>query len=176
MVISLCVFGQQKPHVQIFISGDNRFLIDSSGYHGQTAVDTIYYHDKTIQAIGNVALENDSSKSKLKVGLWTEYYSNGQIKSQGIYQIDSYIQCCYAGPCRQYQNYKTGLWKYYYDNGQIKASGTYKVKKEKIRTSCKGGDKVLTSRIDNSWTYYNDKGDKIRLKNNLKTELEYDGH
>lgn len=169
--ISLCAFGQKNRHVPFYISGDNIFLMDSTGYIGQTAVDTIYYHDKTIQAIGKVALEKDSIKSTVKVGLWTEYYSNGQIKSQGNYNIDSYAQCCSSGPCKQYRNYKTGLWKYYYAKGQIKASGTYKVKKEKIQTSC-GGDKVFTSRLDNSWLYYNDKGDKIKRTAKIKLELE----
>jgi len=171
LTISLCSFGQ-KNQLQVSILEDNRFLIDSNDYKVKTAVDTLYYHDKTIQAIGNVALEKDSSKSKLKVGLWTEYYSNGQNKSQGTYQIDSYIQCCTIGHCRQYRNYKTGLWKYYYDNGQIKATGKYKVTKEKTKTSCKGGDKILTSHIDNSWEYFNNKGDKIKQIDNIKLELE----
>jgi antitoxin component YwqK of YwqJK toxin-antitoxin module len=166
LTISLSAFGQLR------ISGDNRFVIDSSRYNGQTATDTLYYVDKKIQAIGQVALEKDLKKSDYKVGLWIEFYPNGKVKSQGNYQIDSYIQCCYAGYCRQFINYKTGKWTYYYDNGQIKATGSYTVKKEKIKTSCKGGDKVMTSRIDNFWTFYNETGDKVNLTDDLKKEFE----
>lgn len=175
LTVSLCAFGQKtnkRDQFQVFVSNDDRFLIDSGAYRGQTALDTLYYPDKKIKAIGNVALEKDSSKSDFKVGLWTEYFSNGQVKSKGLYQIDSYIQCCAASHCRQYLNYKLGLWEYYYETGQIKASGTYNVKTERIHTSCKGGAKVLTSHVDSSWTFWNDMGIEVKLSDELRTELE----
>lgn len=128
--------------------------------------------EKIIKAIGGVALEKDSTKSDLKIGFWTEYYANGQVKSHGNYQMDSYINCCVTDTCKMYSNYKLGPWEYFYPNGQIKAVGTYIVKKTQIKTSCSGGDKTFRSHVDALWKYYNEKGQTIKLRKEFKKEIE----
>jgi hypothetical protein len=149
-----------------------RFNIDRDGYQGKSKADTLYFKDKKIKGIGHVAQERDSTKSDLKIGLWTEYYSNGQVRAKGNYQIDSYINCCITDTCKMYSNYKLGQWEYFYPNGQIKAIGTYTVRKTQIKTSCSGGDKILRSYVDLSWRYYDDKGQKIKINKELRGEIE----
>lgn len=175
LLLSTFAIGQRKNDSivdDIYIAGDNRFQLDSAGYHGATALDTMYYPDNKIKAIGHVALESDSSKSKLKVGSWTEYFPSGTIKSEGSYQIDSYIQCCSDGACRMFINYKTGSWQYYHENGQLKCSGIYVVAKEHIKTSCKGGARVYRARINKSWKCHNEQGQEIVMNAAMKKELE----
>lgn len=141
-------------------SGDNRYAMGLTGYIGPTGIDTVY-HDGKIIAIGPVALEKDGRLSEMKAGEWTEFYPNGQVRSKGAYEMDSYLECCYIGPCRQYVNYKKGSWTYYYDNGQVKASGRYQVGSKRPYTNCGTGPNVKTSHTDESWMYYNEKGDRI---------------
>ncbi len=149
------------------VSGEGRLKMNSLGYTGKTIIDTTYYTAKVVKTIGSFAMEKDSVISQYKFGIWKEYYQNGQLKAQGQYQIDKYINCCYSGLCRNYEHYKTGHWVFYYENGQVKLEGDYKPVKRKITTSCEGGDKVFISLIDKNWSYYNEKGEKIKL--NAKT-------
>ncbi|MEZ4805200.1 MAG: hypothetical protein R2852_06890 [Bacteroidia bacterium] len=172
LTASMCLLSQ-NTNTFVHIHYNYRFLIDSSGFVGPTAIDTMYYPDKKIKAIGTVALDYDSVKSDLKVGLWTEYYSDGKIKSKGNYEMDSYVTCCFLGPCRQFVTYKKGHWKYFHENGKLKASGKYKVKKQHIFTTCKGSyERVFNSRIDNSWHYYDEEGRKKKMTKKLIREIE----
>ena len=121
-------------------------------------------------------MDNDLNKSNIKIGLWTEYYTDGQIKSQGNYKINSYLKCCVSCPCRHFYNYKIGVWKYFYQNGQVKMTGNYRTKKEHIRKGCIKGEKIFNSHIKKSWVYYNDKGEKIKLTNEIVYELNNANH
>jgi antitoxin component YwqK of YwqJK toxin-antitoxin module len=161
----------QKNKWNDMVLGSCRLQIAKDGYHGKTAADTSYYKDKKIKAIGKVAVMDDSINSEFKIGLWTEYYQNGQIKSQGSFQIGAYTNCCSNGWCESYINYEVGQWKYYYDNGQLKASGIYKVKKEHINTSCEGGAQIYKSHISKSWRFYRQDGVEIKLYDMIKAGL-----
>ncbi len=167
--------GQKKEEV-IFETNDFLdFVIDTQGY-AITVADTLYYPNSKIKEFGNVVLMKDSIKSNLKIGLWTEYYPTGNIKSIGNYQIDSYTECCWGGPCKQFKNYKLGEWKYFYENNQLRANGTYIIKRGHIKTNCSGGDKIFKGYLDKSWTYYNNKGEKMKLSKDFKRELQNTGH
>lgn len=163
--VSFSGFAQKaknNENIYINVLDDFRYTMGVTGYIGPTATDTVY-SDGKIRAIGPVALEKDGKLSEMKAGEWTEFYPNGQVRSKGAYEMDSYIQCCYIGPCRQYRYYKTGQWAYYYDNGQVKAEGRYQLGKLKVQTSCEGGAEIRTALTDKSWAYYNEKGERIEL-------------
>ena len=150
-----------------------RYEFDSlANFIGKTSLDTIYAKYYGIISVGQVGLTRSNEKSKLKVGLWTEYYHSGQIKSQGEYRIAIYTNCCSNGPCWNYYGYKTGKWTYYYENGQIESTGTYIVNVEKMNTSCKGGDRAPHHRISKEWTFFNEDGSKKKLDKSLKKKLE----
>jgi antitoxin component YwqK of YwqJK toxin-antitoxin module len=169
-------FGQDTiEHVHKAAVPKYRFPLDSGGYHGKLVSDTLLYPDKSIKEIGTFAVKWDSIKSDLRVGLWSEYYANGQLKSRGNYQADWYISCCFAGRCMQYLHYKTGSWSYYYENGQLKASGTYLVKKGKIETTCRGGDVVYRAHVTKSWSYFDESGKKLKMsKKFIRLQFEED--
>lgn len=168
LVVPFNSFGQ----ISTMAWGYDYQLFDENGYHGLTALDTTFYSDnKTILAIGNVALYRDSTKTTYKVGLWTEYYYEGQIKSQGMYQIEEYIYCGTTPFCK-HSVYKIGYWQHYFANGKIKASGVYSLKFTKVRTNCKGGAKLRKGYPDKSWTFYDEEGKKIKIKDVVLTQYE----
>lgn len=159
-------FGQLSP---LGFSGNKMF--DNNGYHGMTLPDTVFYSDsKSIESVGSVAVSFDSSKTDLRVGPWTTYYPNGQKKAQGIYQIDGYYHC---GSYRTviYTNYKIGYWEYYYENTQIKAAGIYSLNSQKIRTNC-GISKIRKSILNKSWSFYDEEGKSIKIKDSILTQFE----
>lgn len=64
-----------------------------------------HYEDSDLIAIGEYDYSNQT-----KSGKWTYYYSNGGIRSEGIFK----------------DNKKDGVWKYYSKNGQLSSSYTVK--------------------------------------------------
>ena len=121
------------------------------------------------------AVFNDGETSQYKIGIWKEYYENGQIKEEGKYLIGRYVQCCFSGPCLRYYNYKVGEWKYYYENGTLELEGNYSIKKLWIDTNY-GGDYIKYGILDSDSKFNNLSGERIRkdidsLK--LKYEKEY---
>src|SRR5690606_31195877 len=125
-----------------------------------------------ISSIGHRAIQNNGDTSSLRVGKWTEYYTNGLIKATGTYEIGTYVDCCIYGQCRKYYSYKVGSWTYYHTTGQEKAQGTYSLKKQKLRTRCKGGDYILRHRITPTWTFWDENGHEIRPPKEWIVELE----
>ncbi len=124
---------------------------------------------------GMYAKFNDGETSKYKIGLWKEFYENGQLKKEGKYLIGRYLQCCNLGPCLRYYNYKVGKWKYYYKDGTLELNGNYSIKRMWIPTSC-GGDYIKYGILDSDTKFYDRSGERIRKKNDslkLNYEKEY---
>ena len=140
---------------------------------GQMKLDTIYYDQKNIKAIGFIALKKDSSESDIRINKWINYYKNGSIESIGNYSMSSYIDCNYVGWSRNYYAYKIGSWTYFYQNGNKMAEGIYSVKLETINNSCKKGAIIKRSRINNKWKYWDVDSNPIMVTNDLKKEIEF---
>ena len=144
-----------------------RFKFSNNSFAGQTELSK----NKKTES-GKYAIFNDGETSQYKIGLWKEYYENGQIKEEGKYLIGRYAQCCFAGPCLRYYNYKVGKWKYYYQNGTLELDGNYSIKKMWIDTNC-GGDYVKYGILDSSTKFYDQLGN--RIKNNIESlKLTYE--
>jgi hypothetical protein len=109
------------------------------------------------------------------MGYWHAFYENGQLKSSGSYKLDTFIQCCYDGPCDWYYSYKHGEWKYYYDNGKLKAKGTYQIIKKQEDTSCQDGDQINFGTVTDSWQFYDREGTQITPNKNDIAEIEITG-
>jgi len=178
LLTPILTFGQQKNTesravFNVYDFSDSRFDIDSTGFHGINKTDTTYYTDGKIASIGHYAVDKNSRMSGNKFGLWTKYYHNGQIESQGNYDMYSllYYQSSKKGR-RIESSYKTGKWVYYYENGQIKAIGTYQTIISKANT---GIDNQFqkSSLTTNDWKFFNSDGSKSNHKGKLIADIEY---
>jgi len=101
LLTPILTFGQQKNTdsstvFNVYDFSDSRFDIDSSGFHGINKTDTTYYTNGKIASIGHYAVDKNSRMSGNKFGLWTKYCHNGQIESQGNY--DMYSLLYYQSP------------------------------------------------------------------------------
>ena len=178
LLTPISVFGQHnngelQTHFNIYDFSDSRFDIDSNGFHGITKTDTNYYTDKKIASIGHYAVAKNSRVSGNKYCLWTKYYHNGQIESQGNY--DMYSLLYYQSPKkvrRVETSYKVGKWVYYCENGQIKATGTYQTIITKANT---GIDKQFykSSVTTSDWKFFNPDGSKSNDKDKIIADIEY---
>ncbi len=157
---------------KIYIHNDNRFSFLGEEFAGESDFTQIFDANDKLQAKGDFAFSQDGKLSELRVKLWSEYYSNGQLKSEGNYQLGSYIQCCFSGPCRQFYHYKVGEWRYYYSNGTLRAIGEYINAKLHIDTSCKGGDSLLFGLISDNWKYYDLDGSQEIIVDSIRKTLE----
>ncbi|MEO6232223.1 MAG: hypothetical protein ABJB11_00660 [Ferruginibacter sp.] len=162
-----------KTYINIYDFSDSRFDIDSNGFHGITKVDTIYYSDKKIAAIGYYAVTKNSRMSGNKFGLWTKYYHNGQMESQGNY--DMYSLLYYESPKkgRRIENsYKIGSWIYYFENGQIKATGTYQtiIMREDTGIDNQFSKSTVTT---TDWKFFNSEGNISNQKEKIIAEIEH---
>ncbi len=177
IVIPIIAFGQQgdtdsKTILNIYDFSNSRFDIDSNGFKGVFKVDTNYYSDKKIAVIGHYAITKSSEISGNKFGLWTTYYHNGQIKSQGAYDMYSllYLQSTKKGR-RIEHSYKVGKWTYYYENGQIKATGIYQTIIKKANTGIDGQFYKL-SNTTSDWKFFNSDGYKSNNKEKIIVDIE----
>lgn len=144
-----------------------RFKFSNNSYAGQTELSK----NKKTES-GKYAKFNDGETSQYKIGLWKEYYENGQIKEEGKYLIGRYVQCCFSGHCLRYYNYKVGKWKYYYQNGTLELDGDYSIKKLWIDTNC-GGDYIKYGILDSETKFYDQSGKRIK-KNIESLKLKYE--
>ena len=106
---------------------------------------------------------------KLPVGLWTEYYKNGVIKSIGEYKMENYTDCCTGGICKTPYSYKIGEWKYFFNDRKLKEKGIYRIGTKIIETSCEGGAEIKYGRVNKNWIFYNVKGE---LREISKKEIQ----
>lgn len=148
-----------------------KFRLDSFDYNSKRTLDTIYYSDKKIKAIGFYVADDKGKKTPYRIGLWTEYFNNGEIRSIGNYIFNKVYGCCSAMPCFDINCYKTGEWIYYYDNGQVKATGTYKVERIAVNRGV-ANQFLYTSLITDSWNFYDADGQTTKDKQAIISTLE----
>ena len=104
-------------------------------------------------------------EAKEKERMWMDYYESGSMKSIGKYELDTYTNCCFAGPCEQPYSYKVGLWIYYHENGKVAAEGRYEVREKHIPTSCQGGDEINYGYTNDTWKFFDENGKPCTIKN-----------
>jgi len=131
-----------------------------------------FYISGALKSKGKIVHDEEGENTFLKVGEWIEYYEDGELKSIGTYAVGDYIQCCTAGPCREYYNYKVGQWEYRYPSGRMKAKGIYDIADWHIKTSCEGGDLMKFGRINAEWEIYYTSGEKVDSLERYRKELE----
>ena len=174
----ILTFGQQKNTesktvFNVYDFSDSRFDIDSSGFHGIIKADTTYYTDGKIASIGHYAVDKKSRMSGNRFGLWTKYYHNGQIESQGNY--DMYSLLYYQSPKkgrRIESSYKIGKSIYYYENGQVKAIGAYQIIISKANTGI-DNQFHISSLTTSDWKFFNSDGSKSSDKDKIIADIEY---
>ena len=155
-LICLIQIGYCQKKYSIFIDHDKDFkLIDNEKFFGKDSLITKYFDNGNIKAKGNYAIDIFGKVSNIKIGKWTDFYSNGTIKSVGEFQISSYLDCGVAGLERIFYNFKIGEWIYYNHDSTIEAKGTYKIIKTKIDTRCEGGDSLTFMTITDDWVFPN---------------------
>ncbi len=160
----------KKPYAYIFF--ENKYAVVNNEFVGDSVATKEYDNDDILIAEGYYAIDDEGNASTLKMGNWVNYFSTGQTKSKGKYEIGTYIQCCMAGPCTEFYNYKVGKWEYYFPNGQLKATGNYVIKELHVDTSCEGGDNLLFGLTSEDWMYFNSEGDRIQPTPELIKALE----
>jgi hypothetical protein len=140
-------------------------------FNGKDSLVIKHFDNGEIKSKGKYAIDNDGKVSDLKIGKWTEYYSDGKVKCEGNYQISSYVDCGTAGLERVFYNYKIGEWSYFTSSGTLAANGKYKIINAKIDTRCKNGDNLIFMTITKGWKI----SDKTLDKKVLQTvKQDYD--
>lgn len=159
------------PIVQSGLLNTNRFQLDSFGFHGSKQLDTLFYEDKKIKAIGFNAVDRQGNKSFFRDGLWTEFYRNGQVMSSGNYDLQFLLGCYNAMGGDRYYSYKKGDWVYFYENGQTKAKGTYKTERIKVFTGVENQyeTKSLTTP---EWIVSDENGQSAKNRQGVLYDLE----
>jgi hypothetical protein len=138
-----------SPKTYMFIDNENRYGDLVNGLPEKDSTVSTYYKSKILKDVGRYAVANDGYLSNLKTGHWKEYYENGQLKSEGSYKVGSYLNCCMAGPCRNYYTYRYGLWKYYDESGTLEYEAEFIPSELHINTNCEGGDYVVFGLVKN---------------------------
>ena len=156
---------------QMTVKWMDRYNLDSNGYHKQLSADTVFYDNKKIKAVGSFAIDRNNKKGNYKVGKWTEYYENGQIKSTGEYQMAFVFACRSAVPDLAYYTYKIGDWTYYYNNGQVMATGRYDLTTQKVFTGI-ANQYAKKSVVTDAWLLYDTNGQTITDRQKIISELE----
>jgi len=139
--------------------------------HGNKILDTIYYPDKKIKAIGFYAVDDEGKKTYYRTALWTEYYNNGEIKSRGSYLFNFIYGCCGGLPCVHSNVYKVGDWIYYYENAVVKAKGIYKVERIEVSTGVEN-QFAYKSVYTDAWNFYDPDGQIAKDRQKIISELE----
>ena len=168
----------QEPHdpplanysLSDWILNYDDFQINEGTFTGKTALDTIY--KDADYSIGRLAIKKDSTISSLKTNKWIKYYRNGTKKEEGEYKINSFLQCCFIGPCQVFYNFKIGFWTYYHKNGKIAAKGKHQIKKYFLDTSCRSGDSIYFGTITDDWKFFSRNGDELIPSDSLIQKYE----
>jgi antitoxin component YwqK of YwqJK toxin-antitoxin module len=148
-----------------------KFQIDSFGFHGPKLLDTLFYDNKQIKSIGYYAVDRKGNKTYHRVGVWADYYRNGQVMSIGNYDLQFYYGCYNTMPGVRYYAFKKGNWSYFYENGQIKAKGTYKI--ERVQVSA-GMDNQFESKALTTadWLLNDENGQSAKDRQKIISDLE----
>jgi antitoxin component YwqK of YwqJK toxin-antitoxin module len=154
---------------------NSRFDINEDGFYGQVRADTNFYTDGKIAAIGHFAVDRNNRMSGTKVGLWIEYYHNGQIRSKGTYAMYSLLYASLTTTKRLETSYKIGQWEYYYENGQLKAKGEYEIRTLPARTGV-ANQFHKTPIATGHWLFFNEDGSVSKDKQKIIGDIEYVPH
>jgi hypothetical protein len=148
-----------------------RFDFENRFFAGKNVPDTLWYNDTVIKAIGYFAADKENKKSEYKIGLWKEFYENGNIKSIGNYGMQYLLLSYSSGQAIVYNEYKTGEWIYYYENAQVKAKGRYKIVRTPVST---GVDNQFTKApvTTEDWLFYSSDGKPLANKKEVIGEVE----
>jgi len=171
-ILILLVSCNRRLTSSIDIADENKYEIIKSNFTGNSELKEENFSNGQTRERGKYAYDEENVLSTLKVGEWSYFYENGQLRSTGKYNIGTYIQCCFSGACKQFYNYKIGIWKYYYPNGQLMATGEYEIKQLHVDTSCKGGDDIPFGLTSPQWKYFNEQGESIQPTVELILKLE----
>jgi len=153
------------------LSGGNKFQIDSFGFHGPKHLDTLFYDNKQIKAVGYYAVDKQGNKTYHRVGLWTDYYRSGQIMSIGNYDLQFYYGCYNTMPGVRYYSFKKGDWTYFYENGQTKAKGTYMVERVKVSAGVENQFESKSSTTA-SWIINDENGQPAKDRQKVISDLD----
>ncbi len=173
IIFSFCASFAQNKSVAIY---DNDYikLIDNSKFAGKDTLVTNTYENGKIHSKGRYALNNEGKVSYIKVGRWIQYYRNGNVESEGSYEISSYLNCGPGGLQREFYNYKIGIWKYFSSENTVDATGNYSTFITHIETQCEGGDDLFFMKTDDKWSFPN--GQTNDLKERINYSTTYDGY
>lgn len=130
-----------------------------------------YYKTGELKATGPIE-EEYNKYSNYRNGFWKEFYKSGALKEEGNFKLDTYTNCCTGGLCEIYYSYKFGEWSYFYENGKLKAKGIYKIERKHKETSCEGGTEIEYGNLDNSWKFFDEKGNEIKPTENIILEIK----
>jgi hypothetical protein len=151
-------------------------LIDNAIFGGKDTVIKKYYKDGPVQSVGKYAIDANGKPSSFRIGKWTDFYSNGAIRSTGEYQISSFLDCGAGGLERVFYNYKIGEWIYLKQDSTVEAKGNYKTINARISTQCKGGDNLIFMTITENW-YFLKPYDNSRMSDRIRylsTSVEFE--
>lgn len=157
ILLFICIIklGYSQKKYSTFIDHNNDFkLVNNEFFFGRDTMITEYYHNGNIKAIGKYAINEFGKISSLKIGRWIEFYPNKTISSKGDYQISSVLDCGVAGLERIFYNYKIGYWTYNFENSSVAARGKYEIITSKIKTRCKGDDKMIFMDTTSNWEFF----------------------
>ena len=121
--------------------------------------------------IGKLNTKNSKANS-IDFGTLREYHETGQLKAEGKVKTDTYVQCCFIGPCDQPYMFKVDTWKFYYENGNLRAKGIFIPGMKKIETSCEGGDNIVAGFVNKEWVYFDRKGLPIDSDEDFIEEIQ----
>lgn len=170
-LVCQATFGQED--LGIFVSYNELYGDITDGMPDYDTIVKIE-RDGIIIGMGRLA-KNKNGVSELKVGHWKEYHPNGNLKTEGVYHLGSYIDCCAGGACRQFYYYRSGLWKYYNENGELTYELNFKPSEFHIDTTCEGGDIILFGVVNEVPLKYGRRltSDKIFEIQKIVTEDDY---
>jgi len=141
-IILTIVSCSPKTTARVYIDNDNLFGDITDGYPDRSGLTTYKNSAGQILAQGQCAVSGNDT-TELRVGLWKEFYENRNVKIEGSYKIGSYVDCCFAGPCRSFYFYKVGQWKYYNSAGELDYEIEFTPATLRIDTRCEGGDTLI---------------------------------
>ncbi len=148
----LGTFGQEQKNIGVY-DPDKLELKENISFIGKDTLVINKYENGQILSKGKYALNKSGEMTYLKIGNWIQYYRNGNVQSEGNYQISSYLDCGPGGLQRIYYNYKFGSWKYFSEHSILEAHGNYIIFKSHIDTSCEGGDDLIFMKPNSKWIF-----------------------
>lgn len=154
--------SKDKVRIDFSTKQDLVFILDNKPQ--STTIDTLILDDTgQIVGRGQVLTDKHGGPTSLKIGYWKHFDLPVRPTSEGEYKVDSFVDCCFSGPCKAYYSYKSGYWIYRYKDGGIAAEGDYLNMKYHIDTNCEGGDSTIVAIVTEDWTFFDEEGHEITI-------------